>query len=167
MLWIILLLLFCLSLIAYLLFAPLSIEINTETNWYCLRYHRLMRIYMERENDRLSAVVNVLFWKRRIPFGPGTAEVPSDSKIKKQKKGSRKSMPWKKLFAILRSFRVRTFELVIDSGSMELNGILFPVLYRIGRYTEQDIRISFTGETQAVIKLENNIARMVRAFIAA
>jgi hypothetical protein len=48
---------------------------------------------------------------------------------------------------------------------MEWNGILFPVAYWLRMKSGQDILIRFDGMTRVALTIENNAARMIRAYV--
>ncbi len=84
---------------------------------------------------------------------------------KKHRTKSRKKLSFKKLTGILRSFRIRKFLISVDTNNMQVNGIMYPLFLLAQNISGRQIGINFVGENIVILKIENNIARIVWAFI--
>jgi hypothetical protein len=141
--WIFLTLVLILS---YLLFARVLIEIDTTKEIYCLHYGWFFKIKLVIHDN--SPIFRIHF------FG-----VKKNISIQK-----RRFMTFRKLVAILKSFKLKKCHISIDTGNMPLNGILFPVFFLIGRYLKKPIGINFIGENSVILHLENTLARILWAY---
>ena len=66
---------------------------------------------------------------------------------------------------ILKSFRIRKFLISVDTDNMQVNGIMYPICLLAQNISGRQIGINFVGENIIILKIENNIARIVWAFI--
>ena len=67
---------------------------------------------------------------------------------------------------ILRSFKIRKFDLEIDTGDGVYNGLLIPLSFM--KNNEQiRLHINFTGETQLTMIIENKTGRVAWAIFKA
>ena len=62
------------------------------------------------------------------------------------------------------SFKVIKLNCAIDTGSNELNGMLFPLFYWVSVKSGKNIMINFNDENKLELKIENNLARMILAY---
>lgn len=152
---------FVILLITYLLLAPLVLEMDSRNSLYRVRFHKL--ILIDFIPDEFILRIKFLFWTKSIPL------VSSGSKTKEK---NRKAVPGKrkarinlsKTFSVLRSFGIVRFEMSVDTGSPELNGILYPIMFGLGALLKKEIRINFIDENYIILEIRNNLARMIRAY---
>ena len=55
----------------------------------------------------------------------------------------------------------------LDTGDQPTNGLLYPVAAWLRHRTGHDIRIGFAGEHTLVLRIRNNLARMLWAYMRA
>ena len=67
--------------------------------------------------------------------------------------------------AIMNSFSVNKCYLSIDSGDVQLNGILYPFFYWLGKRMHKTIEINFLNRNEFILEIENNFARIIKTFI--
>ena len=53
----------------------------------------------------------------------------------------------------------------MDTDNMQVNGIMYPICLLAQNISGRQIGINFVGENIIILKIENNIARIVWAFI--
>jgi hypothetical protein len=90
--------------------------------------------------------------------------VKETSPIQKKKKAPG-SFPFKRTITVIRSFRVTKLNATFDSGNMQWNGMLYPLLCWLSYKTGKNICINFEGKNSIVLQMENNIVRLSRAFL--
>ncbi len=88
---------------------------------------------------------------------PEQAQAPAEK--------SKTGVPFRRMWAVLRSFKVPECTLMIDTGSAAENGILFPLAWWAGRWTGKTIEINFQGHNVCVLEIRNTLGRMLWAFI--
>ena len=82
------------------------------------------------------------------------------SKNKKKKNVSRMA---RKMIRVIRTFRVKQWQIGIDTGDYGLNARLYPVNFLPAFYSH--VNINFIGENFFFIQINNNAWRMVYAFL--
>ncbi len=154
------------TLLLYVLFAPFYIEINSPEKIYQFRFHRLAVVSINLTDSSLFLDIKILFWKKRLDL---LSKNKPDSPKKKQNKQAKKrnigSFNFKKLKAIVKSFKVNRCDINIDTGNMHLNGMLFPLAYLMGRYFKKNIKINFMNKNIIILEIENNLAKMAYAYV--
>ena len=157
---------------AYLFFAPLYIEIDTEHSLYRIRLHRLFSVAFLVDNTASLVEMQLLSRKWRMdlskaPARKETEPVRTGTTAHGARKSAVKNIPARKLAAVLKSFRINQLEVTIDTGDMQWNGMLYPLFYWLGASTGKNIQINFEGRNSILLQLENNLARMSKAFLSA
>jgi hypothetical protein len=164
--WIILIavLLFIFS---YLLFASLFIEIDSSAGLYRIRYFGLASRKLYVEDNSLTADFNIIGWHKKIDlFAPKkTVKEKAEKKNKEKKKKKKITYYIRKSLGVIKSFRIKNFRLVIDSGNAVLNGILYPWFYLLGRLSGKTMEINFCNKNELVLKAKSNFARMIWAYL--
>lgn len=148
-------------LVLYLILAPFYIEVNTHTGMYRLRLQRVASLRIIAD-ERILIETNILGFKRRSALTLYQQNKPAHKakQIRRARVGSAE-----KLIQVLRSFRITIWHVRIDTGDMQLNGLVYPLFMWLSWYTGQTTQVSFTGRTEVVIQIENSIARMSRAYL--
>jgi hypothetical protein len=155
------------ALLIYLLVAPFHVEIDSTTGLIQVRFHLLARVTVVIEDDMLFVQVNALWWKKTFDVFQSVAqrrEQKAPSVQKKRRQGKR-SFPLDKVRGVLRSFTIRQCRIMLDTGDVRANAILFPVFYWLSMTTGRSIAINFYQENDLVLDIENSIARIAWAFI--
>ncbi len=162
--------LFLLAFLIYLLFIPFSIEADSETGVFRFRFHWLAEGRLIADETGIVLQVRVAWWKRTIDLlapqkkKTGQPAKPTAVKKRRPKKRTRSLNEMLDLIrAVARSFRIRHCFISIDTGSMPLNGVLYPWFYLLGRYTGHPIQINFHGEEIIQLQVQNSLARMLWA----
>jgi len=73
--------------------------------------------------------------------------------------------PIKKMRAIIKTFKINTCYINIDTGDAGLNGMLYPGFYWLSAYIHKPVGINFLNENDIVLEIENSLARMAWAYI--
>jgi hypothetical protein len=72
----------------------------------------------------------------------------------------------KKIFYVISSFDISVINLRLNTGSNQLNGILFPIFFIVSFFSRKNISVDFNENTQLYIKAKNNLARLSWAIIS-
>jgi len=145
----------------YLLFAPFYLEINSTKGFYGIRFNYLASANLVLIDNRLKVNVAAAGWHKKIdPFAKTAKTKPVQPK---NKKISRFSFGLVK--ALLKTFKIRKCYVDIDTDNVQLNGILYPAVYWLSNYTAQPLSINFLHHNEIDLKIENNIARLIKAYI--
>ena len=156
MLWIVIIGLLILLLI-YLLFARLSIYIDTGTNQYYIDLKRVFKLYLEYDE------MEVIKLRLRM-FHSNFNFYPLRKSKRKKKKKRRSSLNTRQALRLIRSFRVRDVSLDLDTGNCITNAKLYPIFLGMN-YTIGHFNINFEGRNRLVLLIENRPIRIIKSFI--
>lgn len=152
--------------LAYLFLAPLCIEINTSENLFRVRYHKLASAVLLISGDCILLDLRITWWKKQIDLlAPKKTAVRVQKPKRVKKTVKRKCVSFVTIRAVLRTFKIRRFFLTADTGNPAFNGAVFPVVYAAGLLTRKNISVNFCGRNELILNVQNNIARITRAFI--
>lgn len=133
---------------------------------YAVRFHYLASARIIVIDDSLKIDLRIIGWKKQIDLINQLFKRKTGKITQKQYKNSKSKLSRLSLIrSILKSFKVNKCYLDIDTGNMQLNGILYPVFYWISKYTGKPIGINFQNQTEIIVEIQNNCARVIRAFI--
>lgn len=155
------------ALLIYLLAAPFHVEIDSRTGLIQVRFHLLARATVVVERDVLLVRVNALWWKKTFDILQAFSQrrVQKAPSVQKKRRQGRRSVSLDKMRGVLRSFTIRQCRIMLDTGDVRVNAILFPVFYWLSMTTGKSIAINFYQQNDLVLDIENSIARIVWAFI--
>lgn len=160
------------AIFCYLLFAPFYLEIDSIKGFFRVRFHRLASVDLSIKDFSLILDIRVIAWRKEIDLLK--AKKTSKEKAAKRKKTDKKKekkTSWmkvtpKKIISVLKSFKINKCDILIDSGNVQLNGILYPVFFMASFYSKKNIRINFVNENVIIFEIENSLARMSRAYLS-
>lgn len=154
---------FLILIFAYLLFAPFFLEVDSGSGLYLVRFHRLFSARLSFKENSVFADLRIAWWKKQIDLLE-TKSSEKQTEVKKDKKEARR-ISFRKMLGIIRSFRIKKLFVDWDTGDIPLNGLLFPFFLLLSAKSGKHININFKGENKLILKLENNLARIIWAFI--
>ncbi len=160
------------AIFSYLLFAPFYLEVDSTKGFLRLRFHRLASADLRIVDFYPILELRVFGWKKKMDLlktMKTSKEKSSKRKKIENKKGKKSSwmkVTLKKIVGVLKSFKINKCELLIDSGNVQLNGILYPIFYLAGYYYNKNISINFVNKNVIILEIENSVARMSRAYIS-
>lgn len=130
-----------------------------------MRFHRLASVSIYAEKNTLILQTKIAGWTRQTDL-PAKINILDERspKDKKRKKIRPQKISWIKIRGVLESFKVNKCNISVDSGDMQLNGILYPLFYFLSVYSGKDIRINFVGENEIILEIKNSIARIGLAY---
>ena len=150
------------GLIAYFLFAPFYLEINSETSLYRVRFHHLISGSLSVTNYTFILELRFTWTKKRFNL---FRKPPEKTERKKKRNTGKWKIPFRKIRAILGTFKVTRLDCSIDTGESSANGFLFPFFYWLSRSSGRSFRVNFLGENQIILEVKNNLARMIGMYI--
>jgi hypothetical protein len=159
MIWLLIFFGLILSILSYLLFAPFYIEINTQNGLCGIRFHKLLTAKLKVTQSSLLLDLKIAGIQKQIDL------LTQKNTSKQATKKKVENTSYKKILAILVSFKVNKFYLTICFDNMSLNGILYPFFRWLSFKTEKVIEINFCGQNEIAFEAENNFFRVIRAYI--
>ena len=155
-----------LAVLAYLLWMPLELRIDSTRGLVCLQIGVLARASLEpepRRGIRLHLRAGFLdFYWGPADFGKASGKKAAGSKKSRKREGL-KFTPQKAL-KLLRSFRVRHFSCDLDTGNPVLNARLVPAFYLLDQ-TLGGFRINFQDHNHLALRIVNRPVRILWAVI--
>jgi hypothetical protein len=159
-------------LIIYFLFTPFTIAIDSTRGIIHAKLNRLVKAeIIGLAEDSLLLQISLAGWKKEIDLLKSRNKHETGDPIEKilgfneLEKYHNKKNVWKKILAVLKSFKILTCSIILDTGNMPLNALLYPYFYLLSKRTGKNIAISFTGNTECILLIENSIARLLWAVI--
>ena len=156
-----------LILIITLLWMPIELCIDTRSNQYYLRYGGLVKANVEGDEDEIIRLRLRVFWMqfKFYPLRKSKKEKKPKEIPKKKKKKVRDRIPDKRtMLRLMRSFRVKKFDVELDTGDSVLNAKLYP-LYAVLPFTNIRFGINFEGRNELALVIENRPIRIIRSYI--
>lgn len=162
----ILILVLLLGIIAYLLFASAYLLIDSRQGRVECGLGPLARARLKLE-PRPMIQLSIVGWKQEIALTgrKRKATQPAAKLAHRSRRLSARAM--RRIWAAIKSFRVRQFCLRMDTGDVQLNGLLFPLAYWLARRTGRPIDVNFTNHNELVVEVHNNLARLLWAYVRA
>ena len=165
LLFIILILL--LLLVTYLLFVPIVFFINTSTNQYFIKAKGIAKASIEADELEIFKIhlkflfFNFFFYplkkKRLKKVNKG------ENKIAKEKPF--KIVHFKKVLSVIKSFKVKQFQLDIDTGDCIVNSKLYPVFVFLNFYNHTQCRVNFESRNSVLLSVDSRPIRIIKSFI--
>jgi hypothetical protein len=112
--------------------------------------------------------IRIAWWKRNYDLLQLGKSKNKSSRDQADVENPAQKHSGKKVFKLMRalifSFKIRKCIIMIDTGNMPLNGILFPWFYLLSRRINKTVMINFTGNNSVILQLENSLAQMLWAY---
>ena len=149
-------------LLAWLVFGPITIRIDTDHHEYSLNMVHLLTISPQWDEQGFRFLFQFPFYQFKLD--PQEKTKPKIKKTKgKTKKGGIKL---NKIWSVLKSFKVRQFALSLDTDDYCLNALIFPVFHQLTVMGLQ-IKVNFQGENYCLMVIRNNLWRMGISYLKA
>lgn len=145
-------------LIVYALFAPIILEIDSRNYLYQFSIIPILRICWVADNLLGHPEMTIFGIRKKLSF-PIFRKKTASTKTKKS------TFSFLRFISIIKSFKIKTFFVNIDTGNMPLNGKLYPLMFMLSRITGKTFRINFMRKTEVIITIQNNAFRLLRAYI--
>jgi hypothetical protein len=116
--------------------------------------------------------MNIAGWKKEIDLLEQKEKAQEAEPVKEAKERKRfvrkhRKVAFRKIIAVLRSCKVKTCLVNVDTGDMPTNGFLYPVFYWLSIWSGKSLRINFMDENVIRLDIRNRIGRMMWAYIKA
>ncbi len=147
----------------WLLLAPLVLTIDSSQHLYQFKLGRLVRVKLETDDNHILIRCTIGFWQRKwdlLQFFTTPKKQAVDKDTAKKRRTKRQPFSFKRLLQLLKSFRIKTCRINIDTGDYCVNGLLYPVTvwtHRSGNY----LRINFEGKTEINLVITNRLYRII------
>ncbi|NNC95856.1 MAG: hypothetical protein HKN92_09865 [Chitinophagales bacterium] len=156
----------------YVLLVPFRLRIDSREGYVNLYWGPAASGGLYWQNEKLEETevrFKVFFFGKKFNVLEILAKSKKDDAEKKKKRSKNKLSAIKKGnfrsgLAILKSFKVIHFELMIDTGDYCLNGMLVPINY-INPLEKFPVTINFIGKNYLVCDIKNSGIRVLRSFI--
>lgn len=146
----------------YLLFAPFFVEVDSTMGLFRVRFHRLASATLIFKESSFFIEIKMVGWQKQIDLlAVKTKEGKPTLKKERKKKKQIKAVSFRKILAVIRSFRIRKFFVTLDTGDRQLNGILYPLFVFLSVKSGKNITVNFLGENKLIFQIENNFARIL------
>jgi len=163
---VIILLIIILALIG-LLFIPIDIYINTSSNQYYAELKGLARASIEGDTHEFIRI------KIKIPFKDyyfypikawSTPKKATNRKRIKHKNKSKNRFTPKTILRLMRSFKIKKWNVDLDTGNCITNAKLYP-LFTFMNYHFGGIHINFEGRNHVFLLMRNRPIYIIKSFI--
>jgi hypothetical protein len=162
-----------LALLMFLLLTPIYVYIDTNKKTYSLGVAGLVKGSIIPHKDFFLVRIRALFFKKTID----PLKISGKKREKKDKKEKHYSMPnfskmkgkgqdaLKSGYAVLRSFKIRTFQANVDTGDYPLNAQLIPLAVALSKNNRMAVAINFEGNNSLKLHIENNVISILSSII--
>ncbi|MEO9870589.1 hypothetical protein [Ekhidna sp.] len=151
-----------LALIAWVLFTPIILRMDTIHHIYDLRLFGVVRTWLDLEQDELTFHLKLPFYHYRANPSFERSET-----IKKKKKPERKNFSFKqakRIRNVLRSFRFSTLKAALDTGNYAVNAQLIPLgVFLMNKGFP--VHINFQGNSYLMLEVRNTFWRISTAYL--
>ena len=162
MLWVIILTLVLLVFI-YLLVMPIVLLVDTVNNDYQLKIGMAQANIEGHEKEILRVKLQIILFKFYFyPLRKWT-NLKSKKPVKKRVK-KRGKINLKRGLRVLKSFRLKSFRVDIDTGDYILNSQLYPVSSLLN-FLVGGCHVNFEGKNRLLLKVENRPIRIIRSIV--
>jgi hypothetical protein len=161
-----------LLLIGYLLWMPIVLKIDTDTNEYYLQLKGLAKAsVLGDDKEVLKVKLNVLFLnfnyyplrkiraskKKKIASNKGKEDV-------KKKKNKNWTNEGRRAWRVLKTFEVKQLLVDLDTGDYVLNAKLYPVFFLLNRW-EGNFAINFENKNRLALTVHNRPIYILKSII--
>ena len=148
-----------------LLLVPITVCLDTTSNQYYVQLQGLAEANLEQHDAEIFRIrCKILF----IKFYIYPLKKKSVNKKKEVKKSDvvkqKKDVPFKKIFRVIKTFKVKHFFMNIDTGNCISNAKLYP-LFALLNYSIGGFYINFQGQNQLVLLVKNRPIDIIKSFI--
>ena len=168
---ILLLFIVLLALFAWVLIAPLQLQIDTKSGLYQVQWKSIGHGRLVISPTALAIRLKVLFWQKEWPLqrlvggrSKHREEHPPDDTKSPARKTKKARAPQFNVRALLGTFQLKKFKLHLDTDDYVLNSYLFPIFYFLSG-KNRELKINYNGELLLQMILENRLYRVLFALL--
>ena len=162
MIWLLFILLLLILVICYLLFAPFYLEVDNIKHMIRVRFHRIISARFIIEDNTAFIKVKFLGWQLKFDLLKPKNERKKEPHEKRMQSNK---ISTSKIIAVIGSFKINKFYVTLDTGNYALNARLIPVFYSLGYLINKTVTINFLQKNIFKLEIENNISRILWAYI--
>ncbi|GAA4274268.1 hypothetical protein GCM10022258_35640 [Aquimarina gracilis] len=149
-----------------MLLTPIVVTINTEKGQYEIRLQGVVKASIEEHvKEILRIKLKIFLWT--FYFYP-LKGIHSNTKKKKTgrkpRKKNNKRFSFRKIIAVLRSFKIKHLVLDIDTGDNVFNAKLYPLVGFLN-YNTEAFNINFEDRNQLVLQMYCRPIHIIKSFI--
>jgi hypothetical protein len=150
------------SILCYILFAPIVLEINSAKHLYLFRIVPMVSIRWVTDPFPGYPELNVFGFRKKLNLSPALKK----NKVLQTKNthSSGQKIKYYKIISVFKSFRVKKWLINIDTADVALNGLLFPAAYTLRSSTGKYFNVNFRGINEVEIIIRNNVFSMLKAY---
>lgn len=151
--------------ILWLLLAPIRLILDSENRICAIQWSGIGSARLVSLPDDLVVRLRVFFWQKQF-------SVFNIKSTKKKSKGKKKKSTKKKDFGmwrqrgmnLLKSFRIKTFRLNLDTDDFVQNSYLYPIFHLLNTKNRQ-LQINYKGNLELLLIVENRLFNIIKSFI--
>lgn len=158
---VVLFLLICLIVIAYLLISPIWLIIDSRENKYWLGWNRWMNARFLEESTHWGIRIHLPFYTKR--YEVEEMLLSKKKNLKRLDTKSKRTLNWRKAGNIWNKLKIREFRLVVDTHDVVLNAYLLPVFEVLSVGIRKPIHINFIGQNELYLKANIRMINFLNA----
>jgi len=145
---------------------PIVMVIDTRGNQYYIHLKGLAKANVVNDEKEIFKIkLKVLFFNFNFyPLNKKTKVLYDNEKKKKPKKRYSKQVSFKTGLRVLKSFKIKQFDMNLDTGDCICNAKLYPIFAFLNHY-RGGFHINFQGRNHLILVLENRPIRIIKSFI--
>lgn len=152
-------------LLAWLLVAPMYLIVDSRRNLVGFRWQTIGAAYLLLTRDDLLLRTRIFFWKKDWrPLQWKRSKEKKERKKPSKKKKKKSWMNFRRVRRLLRSFRVKTLRINVDTDDYVVNSYLYPLFMLLDR-SRQSLRVNYEGEFECRLEIENRGYRILNALL--
>lgn len=144
---------------------PIDLLIDTYSNKYYLNIRGFAKASVEKDNVKIIRIKLRLFFMNFYFYPLKQYVLRNNKKTPKKKQRKRKlRIGLKKYLQILKSFKIKRFDLELDTGDYTMNAKLYPVFVFLN-YSVGHFKVNFEDRNQLVLHIQNRPINIIKSFI--
>lgn len=157
------------ALVAWVLIAPLQLQIDTSRDHYQIAWKRIGYGKLITRPTEIVVRLKLLFWQKEWPLpalvgGPSKRTERPTKTEQPTRKPQKDRAPRFKVRALLRTFQLKQLRLHLDTDDFVLNSYLFPIFHFLNR-ENRELKINYRGEAFLQMVVENQLYRIIWALL--
>jgi hypothetical protein len=117
------------------------------------------------EKEIFKIRLKIFFFNFNVyPLRKEKSSKPKKKQVKQEVKRSKRSLEFKKVVRVIKSFQIKKFHLDLDTGDCTNNAKLYPA-FAFLNYMNIDCNINFTGRNSLILAIENRPIRIIKSII--
>jgi len=155
-----------LALLAWILFGPLMLIMDTDRQRYLVSLPGIVTARLVWQYESIYIRLWIFFIPLRIDPFKSRVKVASPAKKRRKNKSSRRRPGFRRILQkSKRAIRIHRLELDLDTDDFPLNAQLIPVFSAINNEKNIALRVNFEGRLSLKLDLRTRMASLLRMFI--